>query len=711
MGKRASSSSRPPRPDYSDPYVDWWAMAEGSRTQSGDKSTQIEIQSLSRKVFGLRGSEKRNFDVPLPNGATNFNFCPEAWDSWTAKASDYPYIRADDVILGVIDTSFALGQRRLRFESGQPRLLAAWQQGADVCNRGAPHLPFGREFSTVQIEEELRKHSGGDLRKPLNQEGFNRATGAIDADKPSWEGSKELQLSISHGTHILDVAGGINPGASGASLADGRRRCHLVAVSLPPLFFHGHSGNFLQYHAVLGLIRIIRIADAISAAKREANCSGFDEDHQFPVVVNFSFGFEAGPKDGSLDMERAIRNEIRDRACDLDDDEVVRKRKRKCKPREVRTFVNMPAGNSNLMRVSGREVVKPEGHDPFEAILQPSDHSSTYIEFWSEPFNRSAGYLNKLTLHVDLPDGRKISIKLKKPRRRVPRVRSILAGDKSGEIGRVYFNLNRSALRSRDQVRLRVVVAIAPTLVFFPMRNQILDTTVKLAPAGRWKFTFTGLTNTLRFDAYIQADLFGGPLPQNARRAYFDHRHYRDYLESGHERDSFSYEEPPKPLDKGPISRVGTHNALASTPYVSMIGGYRNSDGRPANYSATGYRGPPAFNSQSDVDVVFPCDDSVANAGILGAGPRDGALLAMNGTSVAAALSSRMMIDFLLTNPDSELGQPWLQTQACDYANDGRPEYYMRAAPLKAGAGHLPYPHGYCDFGPGVGMRARRSGI
>ncbi|NOE34410.1 hypothetical protein [Ruegeria sp. HKCCD7318] len=710
MGKPTSSPSSLLQPDYSDPYVDWWALAEGSRTQRSDDCTRIDIQPLERNIFGLHDKKKRKIEVPLPEGATNTDFSPNAWESWEANAEDYPHIRTDDVILGVIDTSFALGQKRLRFENGQSRLLAAWLQGADARKKGARHLPFGREFSTVQIEAELRKHSGGDLKNPLNQESFNRATGAVDADKPSWEGAKELQLSASHGTHILDVAGGINPGALGASLDDGRPRCHLVAISLPPLFLHGHAGNFLQYHAVLGLIRIIRLADAISAAKHKAKCPGFDADHQFPVVVNFSFGFEAGPKDGSLEMEQVIRNEIRNRACDFDDDAPLKNRKRKCRPRKVKTFVNMPAGNSNLMRVSGRDLVKPDGHEPFEVIVQPSDHSSTYVEFWSEPFNKSSGYLERLELQIDLPDGRKIPIGLKNPGRGAPEVQQISSPDNSAQIGRVYYNLNQSPLRAKDQVRLRVVVALAPTLVFFPMKNQRRNTTVKLAPAGRWKFTFKGIKNTLRFDAYIQADLFGGPLPQNARRAYFDHRLYRDYLESGHVRDSYSYCEPDKPLDNGPISRVGTHNALASTPYVSMIGGYRNSDGRPATYSATGYHAPPAFNSQSDVDVIFPCDDSDTKSGILGAGPRDGAALAMNGTSVATALSSRMMIDCLLTDPDAELGQPWLQTQARNYANEGRPEHYKHAAPLKAGAGHLPYPDSYCDVGAGVGMRARRGG-
>lgn len=708
---KTTSSSGMPRPDCSDPYVDWWARAEGSRTQAPDCCGPIEIQNLSRNIFSLPGSKKRRIDVPLPKGAANPNFCPKAWGNWKASADDYPHVRADDVILGVIDTSFALGQRRLRFEAGQSRLLAAWLQGADVRNQGAPHLPFGRELSTVQIEKELRRHSGGDLGNPLNQESFNRAIGAVDAAKPSWEGSKELQLSVSHGTHILDVAGGIHPGAPGASLSGGHRRCHVIAVALPPLYFHGHSGNFLQYHAVLGLIRIIRIADAISAAKRKARVPGFDKAHQFPVVVNFSFGFEAGPKDGSLEMERAIRTEIRDRACDLGDDErlLSRQSKRKCKPRKVKTFVTMPVGNSNQMRVSGRAQIKPDGHDPFETVLQPNDHSSTYIEFWSEPFTKSAGYLDKLELQFDLPDGRTLPIRLKKARRGAPKVKPIYADDGASLIGRVYYNLNQSVLRSRDQVRLRVVIAIAPTLVFFPMINERLQSKVKLAPAGRWNFTFKGLKNALRFDAYIQADLFGGPVPQNARRAYFDHPLYRDYLETGRVRDSFSCDQPDKPLDSGPISRVGTHNALATTPYVSMIGGYRDSDGCPATYSATGYRGPPAYNSQSDVDVAFPCDDSAAGGGILGAGPRDGTAVAMNGTSVATALSARIMVDQLLTDPTLELGQPWLQTRARDYANGGRPDHYRRAAPLKAGAGHLPYPDSYQDIEAGVGMRARRS--
>lgn len=697
------------RPTFADPYVDWWTLAEGSRTQK-PKNEQIEFQFLQPRIFRLKGRKKNQFDLPMPSGAINKNFDPDAWDDWKAQTSNYPHVGPDDVILGVIDTNFALGQRRFRFNDGQTRFLAAWLQGADSPpdpRKEATHLPFGREFSTVEIEQKLAEYSGGNLSNPLNQESFNRNMGLVDANKPSWQGAKELQLSVSHGTHILDVAGGINPGNPGADLASGRR-CHLIAVSLPPLFFHGHSGNFLQYHAVLGLIRIMRIADAISKAKHEASCHGFDKDHQFPVVVNFSFGFEAGPKDGSLPMERSIRNVIRKRARDSDDDGKDG-RKQGRGPLDVKTFVTLPAGNSNLLRVSGRDLISPDESDAFEVVLQPNDHSSTYVEFWSEPVNRSTGYFDDFEFRIDLPNGRKINLQIKKPRRGTPRRAKILAPDGTSQIGRVYYGLSQSALRSADQVRLRVVVAIAPTLVFFPMNNEARKTTVKLAPAGRWKFRLKKLKHPLRIDAYIQADLFGGPLPQNARRAYFDHELYRNFMEGGQVRDSFSCSDPTKPLDSGPISRVGTHNALASTPYVSMIGGYRYSNGCPATYSATGYRGPPTHNSQSDVDVIFPCEDGFTHAGILGAGPRDGAALALNGTSVATALSARTMIDTLLANPNLEVGQPWLQSKAYQYAKVGRPDHYYDAAPLKAGAGHLPYPVSYRDNYAGVGMRVRRS--
>ncbi|GFE66998.1 hypothetical protein [Litoreibacter roseus] len=717
MAKESTSSDTFPEVAVTDPYVDWWSKAEGSR-KTGEAG-EFNFQKLRGDVFGLRNRRGSSiFQVPLPKKAKNFKFCPTKWQNWAATAADYSHVEANDVILGVIDTNFALGHRRFRFKDGSTRFLSAWLQGAPSEQAGAPHLPFGRELSTTEIEEKLKEHSDGCLDNPLDQEGFNRALGLVDPDKPVWEGSKELQMLASHGTHMLDVAGGIDPGRFGSMRTGENSRCHLIAVALPPLFFHGHSGNFLQYHAVLGLIRILRIADAISKAKHKEGCENFDSDHQFPIVVSFSFGFEAGPKDGSLDMERAIREEIRKRANDGDDDSrtncqgktpnAAGNRKR----RDVKTFVNMPAGNSNLSRISARETIAPEGHTPFEVVLQPNDHSSTFIEFWSETFNRTSKYFKKSKLEIKLPNGQMHTIEISKPKNRTPEMKDIPSADGKSVIGRVYYSLRRSGLRAEDRVRLRVVVALAPTLVFYDMKTDAIDGSkacnVDLAPAGRWTFEFKGLKNTLRFDANIQADLFDSPFSQNARRAYFDHPDYQDFIEGGRVRDSFTYSDPIEKLDSGPVTRVGSHNALASTPYASMIGGYRGSDGQPAPYSATGYKGPPDYNNQSDVDVALPCEDGVLHFGVLGAGPRDGAALALNGTSVATALASRMMVDCLLLDPRTEVGQPWLQTAARTFKKSGRPDGYLDPAPLKVGAGHIPYPDSYDIAKAGLGMRKRR---
>lgn len=720
--------------DINDPYVDWWRRAEGQRLETNGS---IESQGISRKIF-LRSrsdAKDRNFVLPLPKDAKNPNFCAADWNNWQANSSDYPNVEPNDIIVGIIDTSFALGHRRFRFENGESRVLAAWLQGAEskstekhCANR---HLPFGHELSTREIECELAKHSSdGKLTGVLDQEGFNRAIGLVDADKPSWEGSKELQSFVSHGTHMMDVAGGINPGDPGAMLCDTGPRCHFIVVSLPPLFFHGHSGNFLQYHAVLGLIRIMRIADEISRVNK------YGDDHQFPVVVNFSFGFEAGPKDGSLSMERSIRYQIRKRACDHDEEEQAAfdaaenspdesaensadsadcqetdtsssakgaqsNKHQKCKRRDVKTFVNMPAGNSNLLRIAAHTTVTPTKSEPLELVLQPNDHSSTYMEYWSEPFNKSTDYFSKAKLKIKPPIGAPITVRLGNKNTELrEKAQNIIL--ETGEcVGRVYPSLMRSPLKGKDQVRLRIVIALAPTLLFFRMGEVMESRTARrvgLAPAGRWSLELKRLTYPLRLDAYVQADLFGGPLSQNARRAYFDHPDYRDYLESGHVRDSFTSDYPHQPLDNGPVSRVGTHNALASSPYTAMIGGYRCSDGTPVGYSATGYLGPPEHYSRSDVDVMFPCEDGAAHPGILGAGTRDGSVVALNGTSAATALASRSMVDKLLRHASTTVGQPWLQRRAELYKHTlVFPTHYKAAPPQKAGAGHLPYPAGYLN--------------
>jgi len=96
---------------------------------------------------------------------------------------------------------------------------------------------------------------------------------------------------------------------------------------------------------------------------------------------------------------------------------------------------------------------------------------------------------------------------------------------------------------------------------------------VTLTPAGTWTVHLKTSGQPFRMTAHIQTDQTGRASRQNSRRAYFDHPDCRDYLDSGQTRDSFSTENPTRALDDGPVTRVGSQNALASNPYLTMIGG------------------------------------------------------------------------------------------------------------------------------------------
>ncbi len=585
----------------------------------------------------------------------------------------------DGVIVGVIDTGIALGHHRLRTSDGKhSRVLAAWQQSADrsefsdLAGDPEPYLPFGREYLGTEIDALIRVHTHG---SHFDEEAFNRATGSVTYTR-SEGGHRELDRRASHGAHVLDAAAGFDAlTGSGAerALADKTR---IIAVNLPDRATVGLSGRFLEYFVIHGILRIVDLSYALWRAKYpdwtpDAPDSGKDFSG-YPIVINLSFGKQAGSKDGD-DLISNILNTLNTQLAAAHMAPVI---------------LVVPAGNDNLNRGNALVSLAPDGQDKSTATLHwrtsAEDQSANYIELWSTPVTGSIseGQNVPLAISVESPEGQTFALSQGVP----GRVRDLVHDGKV--VARIYCHIKedrdtRPSTGTRHgsdtsgsgetEYAVRYTICTAP--------SQLYEADAVPAPSGIWKIRLENRSDKqINVLLGVQTDQSEQPEGKSGLLSYFDHEDYQRHAKDGRLRDSYSYNtgfgKKVENLDHGKerlpgkpffvrdryVRQHGTLNAVADAlsttkkkegdiylPGSVSVGGYRASDGKPALFSSTGSaksfggktaRGAPAFS--------LPVDDGPAHLGVLGAGARDGSVVAMRGTSFATAQATRMIAKYQL---------------------------------------------------------------
>jgi len=520
----------------------------------------LDLELLSNSV---------TFGPPLPSDRVRPDGKPPASPARRPDGETCP----PTVIVGIIDDGIAFAHERFRSAAATTRFEALWLQDG-VCAPGSS-VGYGRDIRADTINTWLDKSVG--------DEDVFYGPGKADVLDYRLPGHKPLAQRIAHGTHVLDRAFGFD-------LCKGQD-WRIIGVQLPVATVADSSGALLAPYAV----------DAVKYIERTAREAYPD----IPIVIAFSYGFTAGPHDGTHPIERGIHD-------------VVSTHNALYPHAKMRIVI--PSGNSHLARlharVTFREPTEDDLNPPLTAALfwrvQPEDTTPSFVEIWLPgPYDPG----KRIALGLTSPDGEASDVMLAE-------------GDQCTLTMRRDGAIVCQAFFRADPFsgRAMFLIAVQPTA-----RH---DADGPVAPAGVWTIRLVnrGFERDAVIKAWIQRDEAPFGYPPRGRQSYFDHADYRRFDPTGHEEQD----------DEGGslVQRGGSTNALATGTTPIVVGGLLRKELRPAKYSAGG---PNAWSPQPGPSALVTSDDSAVHGGVLAAGTRSGSCVALNGTSVAGPGIARWM--------------------------------------------------------------------
>ncbi|MEO0915458.1 MAG: hypothetical protein AAFY31_00485 [Pseudomonadota bacterium] len=621
------------------PYVDWLSLVSFKGEEVKD---ELSIARLPMSPMAAAISGRSHQAAALPTFARA-----------TGPVAEDPLIRltwmpdADNAVVGVIDSGIALSHARFRRLDGGTRFLSAWLMGGRWREGSA--VPFGRELFRTEIDQIMfRAVSAG----ALEEADFDRRADASQYFSP--RGDRRLDNNATHGTFVTDLAAGYDLRQSDED--ERRRRLPIIGVGLPPNSSMGASGNFLEFYALHAIEYIIDRADRIWAA-----CD-LPEGGAFPVIINLSYGLQAGPKDGYLLIEKVIR--------------AINEKSEKT-GRPIRVI--LPAGNDLLSEGCAAFDFSGDRAQMLDWRLQPEDQTPNFAEIWSDTLTGNGGHdaAHPFGLSLRPPSG----------------PASAATPGQNGQINTLHLDgapVARIYCRKYEGEagthRMSYIICAAPTLQ--PDRDIG-------APAGAWTWTLTSRREKRGF-AYVQSDqnlTYGG---NTGLASYFAHPDFQERDDTGRLIDVASYE--PNPVDTDvtpPMRRRGTLNSIASLAEAPVIGSYRESDGKPSIYSSSASSDAVGAGRTAPT-ALLPGEGGPALFGVMAAGSKSGSAALMSGTSFSTALATRAvsqaMLDWISAGRVGEAPgtEGWFQVEA--QTHESAAGYPGATVAEKAGGGRIAAP-------------------
>jgi Subtilase family len=483
------------------------------------------------------------------------------------------------------------------------RLVALWDQGGALPNTAAPAAgPSLNEAWPWSVPRSLGhgrhipQHLLQAMCSAVHTPAAGQEAGAVLDEADAYRGINYLvdpddpQNRIwlaSHGAHVLDVAGGnLNP-LTGQ--ADAAGTANLVFVQLPSLTAGDSSGASLAGHLLDGVRYVLDLCEA-----------------QARVVINISYGSQAGPHNGTALIESAMDELLQARGDNF--------------------AIVLAAGNSRQQACHAKRQVRPGQSALLRCAVAAGDTTDTFIETWYPP----------------APPGFGLQARVRGPNRvwsawLAPGQEQLLRD--TAERDEAVASLRHDAQVPNGQGLGLVLLALAPTA-------QPAGIACALSVPGVWEIELrlvaTAVTATVAsqtaqpavaevcvtINARIERDDPG----QNAGAAL--HRF----------------------VDQDADDELDTLSSLATGRHTAVAGGFRLSDGLPTPYSALG---PQRWGPQADAAaavhalggalpmVLAACEEDGSLPNLAAAAIRANDVHRMNGTSVAAPVLARQLFNVM----------------------------------------------------------------
>lgn len=544
-------------------------------------------------------------------------------------STDLPYpvktVLDGTVIMAVIDDGIAFAHERFRTADGLTRVEYAWIMEPTVPNPSST-VSQGRELTKDDIDALLQDPA---YQYGIDEERLYRRAGLSDHGTTY---RKTAARRIGHGTHVMDLACGYEPGTM-----DDKRP--IICVQLPAAVTEDTSLPSLEEPLQLALDYVLKRAGLFVV-----DGTGVRP----PLVINFSYGAFAGPHDGTHPAEILIDDRLRTH-----------------KALKHRVRAVLPSGNGNLSRCHA--VINFDAHGEDRALkwrVQPDDRTESKMEIWL-PHGAPA---NRLQITLETPGGALFG-----PVSATNNLVQVLLH--GNEVGRIAYDYDPYPTeRGRFRIMLRATAHEEKTLK-------------QLAPSGLWKVHLHNLSldppDTVH--AWIQRDDAAFGYPVRGRQSYFDDPDFERFDSMGRLLDtdpagSTSY-----------VKRSGTINSIATGYHPVIAAGYRREEADPSDYSAAGpvlqLRNLPTDDPphcRSAPTAMALSEDSGIRHGLIAAGTRSGSRVALNGTSVATPLVARLVADRLAAGQKGNRDDVWNLAVA-----DEAPKPAPHPPPARGGGGRL----------------------
>lgn len=504
-----------------------------------------------------------------------------------------PREKPSDKVVGLIDDGVALAHANF-LHKGYPRMVRFWRQDDHGRGRVPAEFGYGHELTAADVAKAMAAHRYAGL---VDESAVYTALGLSTLGHEWPKGRVQyhgLDLSVSHGTHVLDLAAG--PRKAKAQIAnvppdysappsweragDAAGECDIMAVQLDYQTVKDTSGGSLNVRVLDGLAYIL------------SRCTAWQQ-----VVVNISFGALAGPHDGSSLLEAAMEQLL----------ELYRGRLK----------IVLAAGNSYQLRTHANTCVAKK-EQAWHWRVHPADRTPSFVELWFQEDRQG------VSLQVTSPAGAVSPV--------VAFGNSQVLVDDGGQVVAAAIYPRRVACGEHGTCAL---VAVAPTFSFHDGEA--------VAPSGVWKLVMANGADPAVVDGYVERDDVVIGTRSGARQSHFEDDPALDW------RDQYDMQakvdDPKRPT---PIRRSGNFNTYATGRGTISAGGQRVADNSWAFYSPQ-LPDPDAERSERARVVKVPdawacSDESAAWPGLKAAGTRSGAVVRMEGTSAASPQVARKQV-------------------------------------------------------------------